>query len=192
MRNFVRTLWLLPALLATPGWAGDGSVIEVISAGSIVVAGERLQLQGVVAPGLRQECIAQGFQWRCGFIARLKLQQRLASSDLTCVGARRDQHGQRIAICVTQEDEPLDLGGWLVSAGWALADVNAMPDYAPLEDGARAQGLGIWKGGFTPDVDWIWFARNVTNDPADTGQDCSSCSLRHQDITRRIKVRSAD
>lgn len=190
----IRAAFSFLALILSPShsWAGGSGDVEVISASSIVVAGERLRVQGVVAPGLGQTCTALGVPWRCGIVARLWLEQRLSDGVLVCTGSQRDQHGQRFVSCVIENDNSFELGRWLVRSGWALADADTMPDYVPMEHQAKAQNLGIWKGGFTPSDEWTWFARNVLDDQANANLGCDSCALRHKALARRKKLSTAD
>jgi hypothetical protein len=48
----------------------------------------------------------------------------------------------------------LDLNGWLVSSGWALAYRQYSNAYVDAEAAAELAGIGIWEGKFTPPWEW--------------------------------------
>ena len=53
--------------------------------------------------------------------------------------------------------DEVDLGGYLVRAGLALADRDVADDYVPVERSARAAAAGAWGGTFAPP--WVWRRR---------------------------------
>src|SRR5512134_2877434 len=61
----------------------------VIDGDTIVVAGERIRLQGIDAPELQQTCTAYGQPWACGRTSAEWLRERLNGRQVECVGAER-------------------------------------------------------------------------------------------------------
>ena len=57
-----------------------------------------------------------------------------------------------IARC-TGRDE-IDLGGYLVRAGLALADPRTGKDYMADQAAAKAAATGAWAGTFSPPWEW--------------------------------------
>jgi len=49
-----------------------------------------------------------------------------------------------IAFAICLDADGVDLGGWLVSEGLALADTGQSYDYAGAESIARSQKRGLW------------------------------------------------
>lgn len=152
----------------------------VLAGDTLEVAGERVRLRGVDAPGLAQRCRrAAGIEWRCGLLARMKLDRRIDGRSVSCKGEERDGYGQRLATCRVGGDA---LGAWLVEQGWALA---AEPLHAEGEAAARAAGRGLWHDGFEPSSDWrlaAGFPHRIEDQRA-LG-DCS-CAARHRHLRQR-------
>jgi endonuclease YncB( thermonuclease family) len=54
----------------------------------------------------------------------------------------------------------LDLNGWLVEQGWALAYRQYSVEYVPQEKEAQQHGRAMWRGAF--DAPWDWRRGNRT------------------------------
>ena len=176
---------LLLCIAASGPWtcatASELSGPAVVLAGdTLEIAGERVRLRGVDAPGLAQRCRrAAGIEWRCGLLARMELNRRIGDHPVSCEGEERDGYGQRLATCRVGGDV---LGAWLVEQGWAFA---ADPMHAEVEAAARTAGRGLWHDGFEPSVDWrlaAGFPHRVEDESAPDG---CSCAARHKNLERR-------
>lgn len=66
------------------------------------------------------------------------------------IGLVRKEPGSDFAI------DGLDVNGWIVSVGWAVAYRKFSTAYVQREDQARAAGVGLWAGRF--DMPWDWRA----------------------------------
>jgi hypothetical protein len=64
-----------------------------------------------------------------------------------------DRYGRTVAVCSSRG---VDLNGWLVTQGWAVAYRHYSRDYVRAEDQARAASRGVWSGQF--DMPWEWRA----------------------------------
>src|SRR5512135_727534 len=71
----------------------------VVDGDTIVVAGERIRLERIDAPELRQTCTASGQQWTCGRTSAEWLQEHLNGRNVECVGHARDRYGRLLAVC---------------------------------------------------------------------------------------------
>lgn len=82
-----------------------------------------------------------------------------------------DRYGRIVAVCSTGG---IDLNGWLVANGLAVAYRQYSQDYVPAEDAARAAGVGIWADSFDMPWDWHRGQRSGHVQPASTGtsDDC--------------------
>ena len=164
---------------ATPQISGPA---VVVSADTIEVAGQRVRLRGVDAPGLGQICRrAAGIEWRCGLLARLELVGHIGGRPVACEGDDRDAYGQRVATC---EVEGSALAAWLVEQGWALA---AQDEHARVEAEARALGRGLWHDGFEPSTDWRLAAALPHRSEDDRALDTCACTARHKSFRRSGK-----
>ena len=90
---------------------------------------------------------------------------------MRCEASGRDHYGRAIAVCFAADG--LDLNGWLVREGHALAYRRFSPAYVGDEEAARCARRGMWKGTFVPP--WRWRkgerlpARDVCSAPDDGG-----------------------
>jgi endonuclease YncB( thermonuclease family) len=91
--------FLLAALSARPSFADVAGPATVIDGDTVVVAGERIRLQGIDAPELHQTCAAYGQEWACGRTAAEWLRDRLHGRQVECVGYARDRYGRLLAVC---------------------------------------------------------------------------------------------
>jgi endonuclease YncB( thermonuclease family) len=152
----------LAAGFAAPALADTTGRASVIDADTIDIRGERIRLHGIDAPESRQTCEADGETWRCGQQAALALADKIGTANVTCDDRGGDRYGRTIAVCRLGD---LDLNGWLVAEGWALAYRHYSTDYVPQEDDARAASKGMWRGRFVPPWDWRRGVRLADTEP---------------------------
>lgn len=113
---------------------------------SLEVHGRSLPLFGVRLPATGDRCAtAAGSGLRpCGELARAALGARLHGNDtVSCrvPAGQRFHHGA--AICL--DSTGVDLGGFLVGEGLALADPSESYDYVGAEGVARSLHRGLWR-----------------------------------------------
>jgi endonuclease YncB( thermonuclease family) len=141
----------LLAALARPSFAHVTGTATVIDGDTIVVAGERVRLQGIDAPELHQTCTAYGQEWACGPTSAEWLKERLHGRQVECIGHARDRFGRLLAVCYAGGESINDR---IVREGWALAFRRYSADYVQAESAAKRAGAGIWRGEFTPPWEW--------------------------------------
>jgi len=130
---------------------------EVVDGNTLVVEGQPMRLFGVDAFELQQTCLdGRGEPWHCGVAAKAALAELVQDQAVACTviddSAADDAY---VARCTVRDE--VDLGGYLVRAGLALADRDVADDYVPLEQSARAAAAGAWGGTFVPP--WVWRRR---------------------------------
>jgi endonuclease YncB( thermonuclease family) len=145
------SLALLVLAMATTALADVTGPPLVTGGDTIVVSGERIRLDAIDAPESRQICRTDGQSWRCGLDAALALARRIGIREVTCTDRGTDQDERILAICYIGD---LDLNGWLVSEGWALAYRQYSTEYVTQEAAARAARRGLWRGEFVPPWEW--------------------------------------
>src|SRR5512134_3644315 len=104
------------AALARPSFADVTGTARVIDGDTIVVAGERIRLQGIDAPELQQTCTAFGQEWPCGRTSAEWLRDHLNGRQVECVGHARDRYGRLLAVCYVggeDQNDPRGLGARL-------------------------------------------------------------------------------
>ena len=154
----------------------------VVSGDTLEVAGQRVRLRGIDAPGLGQICRrSTGIEWRCGLLAKLELARHVDGRSVVCEGEGSDEFGQRVATCIVDSEE---LGAWLVERGWALA---AGKEHGAAEDVAREAGRGLWHDSFTPPADWRLAATLPHRAEDGEALDACACTARRKSFSRSVK-----
>ncbi len=147
-------LMLLVALLGAAASSGrSAGADEVIDGDTLVVEGQKMRLFGVEAFELGQTCLdRQGKPWHCGTAAKAALAELVQGEAIACTVIADEPKDGYIARCTGRDD--IDLGGYLVRAGLALADPRAGKVYLADQASAKATAAGAWGGTFSPPWDW--------------------------------------
>jgi len=125
---------------------------SVVDGDTFDVGPTRIRLWDVDAMEKDQTCSIAGQVWDCAGEAAIKLGAFPANANVICRPQYTDPFHRTVAKCSVKG---VDLGGWLVSQGLALDYVRySQGAYAAEQETAKASGLGIWKGQFTPPWDW--------------------------------------
>ena len=132
-----------------PETAAPAGRVRVIDGDTVAIDGVRWRLHGIDAPESGQSCRAWGRTWDCGTAATEALVSRAAG--MSCSGSETDQYGRSIGVC---SSGGIDLNGWLVANGLALAYRQFADDYTDEEDEARANRRGMHRGEHV--APWNW------------------------------------
>jgi endonuclease YncB( thermonuclease family) len=126
---------------------------RVIDGHIIIIIGETyVRLFGMDAPDNEQLCNdAAGKPYPCGQIATAELKRLIGDRAVRCDQRDTDRYGRTVAVCFA---DGVDLNREMVSLGWAIAYRFTTTAYAPEEDEARAERLGIWQGTFEEPSQW--------------------------------------
>jgi len=120
----------------------------VIDADTIIVAGERIRLEGIDAPELKQACRADdGARWPAGQKARAALVALINDRTVQCKSLGRDTYDRILATCFVGN---LNINRALVTRGHAWAFVRYSQTYVAEELAARKSGRGFWKRSCVP------------------------------------------
>ncbi len=152
----LRQLWcLMLFLLLCPAPAQAETLTGkpyVTDGDTVKISGERIRLEGIDAPETNQRCRdASGKSYNCGLGSTSALKTKIGRNSITCEGTKRDRYGRFLGICYLNE---LDLNGWLVRNGYALAYTHYSRRYVSAEQEARKNGRGLWAGEFVPPWNW--------------------------------------
>jgi len=98
---------------------------DTITGSAVVVDGDtlrvgeaRVRLSGIDAPELSQCCGPEGREVACGTMAANWLRARIQGRTVSCQVVDTDRYNRAVAVCRAGGE---DIGGGLVTAGWATA-----------------------------------------------------------------------
>ncbi len=124
----------------------------VVSGDTLRIGRETVRLHGIDAPEEDQYCENEyGRPFECGIQALDALTELVAGRTVTCVGDRRNEEGQLLAVCYAGDT---NLNSRMVRTGWAVARPDEQPDFASLETLARNERAGIWALKFEDPAEW--------------------------------------
>jgi endonuclease YncB( thermonuclease family) len=152
---------------ASPDIAGQASVID---GDTIDIHGSRIRFFGIDAPESGQSCTdATGKSYRCGQRAAFALDSKIGAHTVSCDNRDVDRYGRIVAVCLAGG---VDLNGWMVQQGWAVAYRRYSSDYVTDEAAAKSAGRGVWAGRF--DMPEAWRRKASNRPPKASGQRASS------------------
>jgi endonuclease YncB( thermonuclease family) len=138
-----------PAVAAVPPPRPVGQPVPLNGAAQangatlINVSGQQVRLFGVRPAEATDVCLAKdGHARPCGDVARDALAVRLASFAGVHCRTPPGRHGDGGSICL--DGAGIDLGGFLVGEGLALANARETNDYVGAEGVARSNKRGLW------------------------------------------------
>lgn len=164
LRHSPRTLGTTPpppasasaAIESPPASGVIQGVATIIDGDTIEVAKTRIRLEGIDAPEGSQTCSRGSTDFRCGGSATQALRALAGGKDLRCIPSGRDQFKRVLATCVLISSG-LDIGGWMVSQGYAFAFVRYSRKYVAVQEEAANANRGFWSGTF--EYPWEYRAR---------------------------------
>ena len=129
---------------------------RIVDGDTLAIGATKVRLEGIDAPETDQICLnANGGHWTCGIDARDQLAAHIAGRVISSSSNGTDAYKRTLAICSLAGE---DLNAWMVQEGWALAYVQYSSAYRLVEENARTNQRGLWKGAFI--VPWDWRHRN--------------------------------
>ena len=151
MRLALASVLILSLLALSPSpaaMAQTGRLAFVNSDASLVVGGRHVRLYGIYVPFDQRTCDTRIRPTRCASRAALALDFKIqAFVHCRFLGRNADRsHAAFCSIACRAARRPCgeDLGGWLISQGWAVAAPGAPFDYVVRERIARERGRGVW------------------------------------------------
>ncbi len=133
----------MPVQRPTQTISGVAQLGELLS---LSVGGHSVPLFGVRLPAIGDRCSAErrAAPRACSEVARAALATRLgAGGAVSCRIPPGQSNHRAAAICL--DSRGVDLGGFLVGEGFALADRTQSYDYVGAEGVARSPRRGLWR-----------------------------------------------
>lgn len=158
MRAFARGLVAI-LLGSSVAYADDATVFghaRIVDGDTIKIGGIYVRIWGIDAPELRQDCTMQDGAVLIGEASRRRLAEIVAGGEVICEERDIDRYGRMVGQCSANG---VDLGGAMVSDGWAWAYTHYAGDlYVPQQENAEEAGLGLWAGGAVCELASQWRA----------------------------------
>ena len=127
--------------------------VRVVDGDTVYMGKERIRLQGIDTPERGQRCLdGKGVSYRCGRAATLALRGMVGDNYVMCVTEGRGKYGRALGTCYTMDG--VDLNGWLVRHGYALAYRKYNLRYTAEEAAAWREDLGMHAGRYVAPWDW--------------------------------------
>jgi endonuclease YncB( thermonuclease family) len=124
---------------------------RVVDGDTLIIHGTSIRLNGIDAPEWAQSCEMKGREYRCAEQATRALTALLAGRTTECIEVTRDRYQRIVARCHVGS---IDIGGWMVEHGWAIAYRRYSLDYVEAEMRARSEKAGLWAGTFVEPEAW--------------------------------------
>ena len=138
-------------------------VPKIIDGDTIHIDGNKIRLEGIDAPEIKQQCKKVSFEilsniglifykdYSCGIVSKEKLVEKIGRSTIKCISSSKDRYKRYIATCFKNKT---NLNQWLVRNGHAIAYRRYSKKYVTDEDFAKDNELGLWKGKFINPEKW--------------------------------------
>ena len=129
--------------------------LKVVDGDTIHLNGEKIRFSGIDTPELKQTCLKEGIQNRCGVTAKKILIGKIGNNNVKCISEGKDQYKRILAECFVNNES---LSSYLVRSGYAFAYRKYSKNFIPDEDYARINKLGMWSMEF--DYPWDYRRNN--------------------------------
>jgi len=147
---------------------------RVVDGDTIVVADQRVRLEGIDAPESAQTCpgrYAAGIlrPWQCGVAASRGLARLIGSEAVVCKSHEKDKYGRLVATCFVGGR---DINREMVRLGHAWAFVKYSSTYVAEEAEARSAKAGIWASLEPAQPAWEYRSRRWASAEQTTPKGC--------------------
>ena len=128
--------------------------LKVIDGDTIHLKGEKIRFTGIDTPELKQTCIKEGIENKCGVTAKQILINKIGNNTVKCISQGKDRYKRTLAECFVNNES---LSSYLVRSGYAFAYRKYSKKFIEDENYAKVNKLGIWSMEF----DYPWdFRKN--------------------------------
>ena len=142
---------------------------KVTDGDTIIIKGEKIRLDGIDAPEIKQLCKYKEHNWDyklkkwvegvgpCGQHSKRFLEITTSINDVTCLYSNRDRYKRILGTCLIANGTRT-LNSLMVSTGNAVAYRKYSKKYIDEENYAKHNNHGIWGSEF--DMPWDWRRKN--------------------------------
>ena len=135
--TFLITLFLNYSVYADQLTVTDGDTIRI--------GNERIRFSGIDSPEIKQTCIYQEIEFKCGEFSKNLLIEKISNQQVNCIRESKDQYGRTLAECFVGKES---LSSYLVREGYAFAYRKYSDKYITDEAYAQSNGKGMWSMDF--------------------------------------------
>ena len=137
------SLYILFGLLIFSSANSDQLIVT--DGDTIRIGDERIRFSGIDAPEIKQTCIYQEIEFKCGEFSKNLLIEKISNQELSCIRESTDQYGRTLAECFVGKES---LSSYLVREGYAFAYRKYSDKFIPDEEYAQSKGNGMWSMDF--------------------------------------------
>jgi len=112
---------------------------------TIRIGDERIRFSGIDAPEMKQTCIYQEIEFKCGEFSKNLLIEKISNQQVNCIRESKDQYGRTLAECFVGKES---LSSYLVREGYAFAYRKYSNKFILDEQYAKIKGNGMWSMNF--------------------------------------------
>ena len=129
---------ILGIFISTISSADD---LKIIDGDTIVLNGEKIRFSGIDTPELKQTCVQDNQEVRCGNTAKTLLIKKIGNTIPECISEGKDFYNRILAECFVNGES---LSKFLVRSGYAFAYRKYSTKFIKDEEFAKANKLGMW------------------------------------------------
>ena len=125
--------------------SANSDLLIVTDGDTIRIGDERIRFSGIDAPEIKQTCIYQEIEFKCGEFSKNLLIVKISNQEVSCIRESTDQYGRTLAECFVGKES---LSSYLVREGYAFAYRKYSDKFIPDEEYAQSKGNGMWSMDF--------------------------------------------
>ena len=125
--------------------SANSDQLIVTDGDTIRIGDERIRFSGIDAPEIKQTCIYQEIEFKCGEFSKNLLIEKISNQEVSCIRENTDQYGRTLAECFVGKES---LSSYLVREGYAFAYRKYSDKFIPDEEYAQSKGNGMWSMDF--------------------------------------------
>ena len=125
--------------------SANSDLLIVTDGDTIRIGDERIRFSGIDAPEIKQTCIYQEIEFKCGEFSKNLLIEKISNQEVSCIRESTDQYGRTLAECFVGKES---LSSYLVREGYAFAYRKYSNKFIPDEEYAQSKGNGMWSMNF--------------------------------------------
>ena len=115
--------------------------LKVVDGDTIVLNGEKIRFSGIDTPELKQTCLKDDQEVRCGMAAKMLLIKKIGDATVECISEGKDAYKRTLAECFVNGES---LSKFLVRSGYAFAYRKYSTKFIQDEEFAKTNKLGMW------------------------------------------------